>query len=698
VSFLCAPLCALCLCGAVAVVATASARGPLAARPASVLLITVDTLRADALGTYGNARAATPVMDRLAAAGVRFDFAHAHNVVTLPSHANILSGRHPIEHGVRDNAGFRFPRTAETLATLLKARGYRTGAFVSAFPLASRFGLARGFDVYDDAFVDRRTRPAFLEQERPATETVALARRWLDAAGRTPSFCWVHVYEPHAPYEPPEPFASRFRDDPYAGEVAAADAALAPLLEPILSAGTRGATLVVLTADHGESRGEHGEATHGIFAYEATLRVPLVVYAPGLLAPRAVASSARHVDILPTVLDALGFSTPAGVSGKSLLAAAGGRTVPSETTYFEALSGSLNRGWAPVFGVIRDGWKYVDLPIPELYDLTADPREDHDLAAREPARLESMRARLAPFRAADGGPRPSAEDVDTRERLRSLGYTGAGGGKARYGPEDDPKRLIALDAILQDVAALHEKGDIPAALARCRELVARRPEMPLSLLYLAQLERETGQLAAAAESLRKALALHPNDATTAALLGSVLTEDGRAREAVALLEPYAGREPADVEVLSVNALALARVGRTADALARLQTAEEADPGNAMVLVHEGTVHLMAHDEGKAGAAFEAALARNPGLARAHASLGAMAADAGRVDEAVDRWKRAIALDPREREKPLALGTLLWRRGRRGEARVYLQLFLDAAEPRADAAAIERVRGLLADTR
>src|SRR5262249_9542482 len=204
--------------------------------------------------------------------------------------------------------------------------------------------------------------------------------------GAAPAFGWAHVSEPHAPYDPPEPFAEHSRDDPSAGEVAAADAALAPLLEPILSEGERGRTLVVLTADHGESRGEHGEATHGIFAYEATLRVPLVLYAPRLVAPRTVASPARHVDLLPTILGALGLGVPPGLPGKSLLDAAEGRAAASEATYFEALSGSLNRGWAPVFGAIQGGWKYVDLPIPELYDLGADPREEHDLASREPAR------------------------------------------------------------------------------------------------------------------------------------------------------------------------------------------------------------------------------------------------------------------------------------------------------------------------
>src|SRR5687768_13232376 len=210
-------------------------------------------------------------MDRLAAAGVRFDDAHAHNVLTLPTHANLLAGRYPFEHGVRDNAGFRFPAATPTLATLLKERGYATGAFVSAFPLDSRFGLDRGFDVYEDSFVDASPRPTFLEQERPGTETVALAARWLDSQGVRPYFCWVHLYEPHAPYRPPEPFASLFRTAPYQGEVAASDEALGPLLEPLLARGREGRTLVVLTADHGEALGDHGEQTHGIFAYEATL-------------------------------------------------------------------------------------------------------------------------------------------------------------------------------------------------------------------------------------------------------------------------------------------------------------------------------------------------------------------------------------------------------------------------------------------
>src|SRR5256885_7112859 len=392
-----------------------------------VLLITIDTLRADAVGAYGNRRASTPTIDRLAGAGIRFADAHAHTVTTLASHANILSGRYPADHGVHDNSGFLFPDTIETLGTLLKARGYRTGAFVSAYPLDSRFGLARGFDVYDDSFVDAQPRPAFLEQERPGVETRALARQWIESRRPgQPFFCWVHLYEPHFPYAPPEPFAARFLSDAYLGEVAAADAALAPLLDPVLATAHRRPPLLGLTAAHGESLGEHGETTHGIFAYEATLRVPLIVFQPELFSARVVREPARHVDILPTILDALSIAAPDSLPGRSLLPLVSGRSadaVGADTSaypiYFESLSGSLNRGWAPLRGVIRDHFKYIDLPIPELYDLDRDANEQHNIATSAPERVGRMRPLLEAVRASAPRAERRPETADARERLRT---------------------------------------------------------------------------------------------------------------------------------------------------------------------------------------------------------------------------------------------------------------------------------------
>jgi arylsulfatase A-like enzyme/Flp pilus assembly protein TadD len=642
-----------------------------------VLLITVDTLRADALGAYGNPRASTPWVDRLAAEGVRFNRAYAHNVVTLPSHSNILSGRYPFEHGVRDNAGFRFPGTVDTLATRLKALGYRTGAFVSAFPLSSRFGLARGFDVYDDRFLTGAGRD-HSDEERRGPATVEAARRWL-AAGAGPAFLWVHLYDPHYPYEPPDPFASRFPDDPYAGEVAATDAALQPLLKPLLEAGKSGRTVVVLTADHGESRGEHGEKTHGIFAYEGPLRVPLVVYCPRLLSPGRVDSPVRHVDVLPTILAAVAAPRAEGLPGRSLLdVPAATETPPS---YFEALSGMMSRRWAPLYGVLRGNLKYIDVPLPELYDLAADGTETRNLAATRPQELESLQALLARVRAGDAGPAPQKETAETRERLRALGYLAAGDSappKDRYTEDDDPKRLIALDAEMQEIDARRMAGDLVGALRQCEGVVTRRPGMPLALVQLSLLQRDSGRLGDALLTARKALALAPEDAQMASTLGSHLNDAGRFREAADLLEPYAERAEPSLDVLLTRGAALAETGRTDEALATLRRALELAPTSARILVDIGNVHLQSRQYVPAREAFESALALSSGLARAHNGLGVLAAETGHLDEAVERWKTASELDPRDWDTLYNLGRALRRLGRAEEARPFVERFARGA--------------------
>jgi len=661
-----------------------------------VLLITVDTLRADAVGAYGNHRGATPVIDRLAAAGVRFGAAHAHNVVTLASHANILSGKYPMDHGIRDNAGFRFPQNIETLATILKAHGYRTGAFVSAFPLASRFGLNRGFDVYDDSFVDTQMRPVFLEQERAGPETVAHAMQWLGGAGH-PYFCWIHLYEPHFPYNPPEPFKSRFRDSPYLGDVATADAALAPLVDPIVAQRRNGRTLIVVTADHGESLGEHEEATHGIFAYESTLHVPLIVYEPARFSARVVSAPAGHVDLLPTILDALSIRVPGDLRGRSLLSVLDGGPPPSaDVTYFEALSGSLNRGWAPLSGVIRNRLKFVDLPVPELYDLDADPGERHNLAESQRDRLAEMRAALSSFAAGNHENPRRGETSEARERLRSLGYitTAANPASTAYTAADDPKHLIRLDAMLHDVARLYLAGDLPAALARCRDLVSQRPTMVVSLMELAHLERANGSMPKAIDALRGAVAVNPEEPQAVSLLVAYLTQAGRPREAVEVVTPYLARPDADVQILVSGALALTSAGRHADALSALMKARSQEPGNAMLLVETGTVLLGSGDRDRARQEFDAALRLNPNVARAHTSLAVMAAEDGRHDQAIAHWRQAIALDPGELDHLLSFAEYLVRRGRSADARPYLDLVLSSASPDQDARIVERARGLL----
>lgn len=642
-----------------------------------VLLVTVDTLRADAVGAYGGG-AATPWIDRLAASGILFKNAHAHNVVTLPSHSNILSGYLPFEHGVRDNAGFRFPRGLDTLATRLSARGYRTGAFVSAFTLESRFGLDRGFDVYDDQFAEGAAATAFVLPERAGAETAAAARAWLAAGDGRPSFAWVHLYDPHAPYRPPEPFASRFPGNPYLGDVAAADDALGPLLAPLL-VGEGRETLVVLTADHGESLGEHGEKTHGVFAYESTLHVPLVLFAPGMK-PRAVDAAVGHVDIVPTVLEALGAAVPESLPGRSLLRLAKGAEDAPRATYFEALSGLTNRGWAPLHGVVRGASKLIDLPLPELYALDDDPAELRNLVASRPDVREPLEALLARFTARDPGVRRGAETAETRERLASLGYlvSAAPLPTRRFTAADDPKRLIELDAMLETVIARHRAGNLEGALALCEEVVRRRPDMPAALVQLALLNRRLGRGGAASAALQRAVALNPADESVAGLLGDYLNEDGHAAEALALLEPYAAREDPALDVLVALGIANARLGRNAAAAAAFERARAADPSNAMVLVQLATARLLAGARAEATAELEEALRLDPRLALAHHSLGLVAAQEGRYDEAARRWRAALALDPDAHDALLQLGMLLTRQGRAAEARPYLEAFARTA--------------------
>ncbi len=661
----------------------------------SILLVSIDTLRADALGCYGNARAQTPWIDRLAREGARFTQAHAHNVVSLPSHANLLSGRYPLEHGVRDNSGFRFPADTPTLATLLRERGLRTGAFVSGFPLDSRFGLARGFEVYDDRIAGGERQPGFVMPERPGPRTVANALRWRAELGGKPSFTFVHLYEPHFPYAPPEPFASRFADAPYQGEVAAADKALEPLLQPLLQAGRGARTLVVLTSDHGEALGDHGEATHGVFAYESTLRVPLVLWAPGLLPARVIDVPVGHVDVLPTILDLLGLPAPAGLSGRSLrplLTGAGSEARPS---YFEALSASLNRGWAPLRGIREGALKYVELPVPELYDLATDPGETRNLASGRGSDLDRLAAHLRRLREGERSISRTAESADTVERLHALGYaSGASERKRRYGEQDDPKNLVQLDAMISRMIGLHNAGRLDQALEVGRELVRRRPDMELGHLHLAYLERAHGDLDAAIASLGRALALRPTDPEAVSLLGVYLTEAGRARQAVEVLRPFATGPEADLDVLTAYGMALASLGRGREAERVFEGARVEHPTNATVLVNLGTVLLMEGEVVRARQAFEAALDIDPEAARAHNSLGVIAAKEGRKEEAIARWKRAVALNGEDYQTLFNLGSVLWAQGRREEARPYLEAYLRVAPPALEGRDMARVRALL----
>jgi Flp pilus assembly protein TadD len=689
-------LVATAMIGAALIVARGRSVGELRREPGlDVLLITIDTLRADALGCYGNAEAATPWIDRLAAAGVRFEHAHAQNVVTLPSHANILSGRYPVDHGVHDNSGFRFPQGTDSLASLLRSAGYATGAFVSAFPLDSRFGLDRGFDAYDDQLGDPEARTAFLMPERPGARTVERAMAWRQAHAGQRTFTWLHLYEPHFPYSPPEPYRSRYAKSPYHGEVAYADSLLAPLLEPLLAAGSAGRTLIVLTADHGEGLGEHGEKTHGIFAYESTLRVPLVLFAPRLFGgthDRRPGAARRHP------ADAARRAGNDAARGARRPQPAAARRRADAGCGIELLRGPVvlrQPRLGPLRGFARGRYKLIELPLPELYDLEADPHETRNLAASEPRIFESLREPLAQLRAGERGTAARQESAETRERLRSLGYASAATAqRTRYTEADDPKRLIELDAEIQDVVTLYQAGRLDEALVRVRAVLEKRPEMPLALEHLGFLLREKGDLQGAIDSLRRALALAPEDPDPAALLGAYLNEAGRGKEAAELLSVFAERDDPDLDVLMARGAALVQFGRIDEALASFERALSIDGSNAVAKANVGIAYLTVRDYPRARAALKASLALDPDVSLAHNALGVIAAETGHPDEAIEHWKRAVELNPKEWDTLFNLGKLLRQRGREAEARSYIEQFVRAAPPAQYAADIRRLRASL----
>ena len=657
-----------------------------AARGRDVVLVTIDTLRADAPGYAGDTRVATPQLDRIAREGRVFTRAHAQNVVTLPSHVDILTGLYPFQHGVRDNDGFRLDPKIPTLATFLKGRGYATAAFIGAFPLDARFGLAKDFDVYDQHYPEGVGPYDFVMSERPASEVVAAALRWWNAPHASPRFLWVHLYDCHAPYRPPPPFDRQYAADPYLGEVAGVDAALAPLFDD-LRAG-KAPPLLVVTGDHGESLGEHGELTHGLFAYEATLHVPLLVWSPGAVPPGADARLARHIDIVPTVLEAVGAGMPAGLPGTSLLGPAPG---PKETSYFEALSASLNRGWAPLRGEVGGGAKYVDLPIPELYALDADPGEKRNLFAPDDARVRTLKNAIPRDAGAVAARSVSSEE---RARLQSLGYiTGSAAPKERYGPEDDPKNLVALDQTIHELVDLYQRGRIDEAIRRAAALVKARPAMRTGYDFLAFLQAQAGSDAAAIATLEAADRKGLVDDALRARWGLLCAESGRAAEALRVLAPLsASRDP---DALNATGIALATAGRVKEAIAKFEEAAAADPRSGQAYQNIGITRLQAGETPAALDAFARALAVNDRLPRAWNAQGVALMRAGRPADAIQSWKKAVALDRNQFDALFNIALVAHGTGDDADARGALEEFVARAPAARYGADIARARQLLA---
>jgi len=651
----------------------------------NLVLITIDTLRADHVGAYGANGVETPTLDRLAARGVRFDQVLTSVPLTGPSHATILTGQYPPTHGVRGNVVFNLRAGTPTLASMLKTQGYRTAAFVGAYPVAAAFGFGQGFDTFDEEFHESSAgEPG---GERRANEVADAAIKWLqDPTGaQRPFFMWLHVYDPHAPYEPPSPYRERFAGRPYDGEIAFADAQIGRVLETLRTSGHDGDTVVVALADHGEGLGDHQELTHAVLIYQSTLRVPLVIAGPGVPSGRTVTARVATVDVVPTVLSLLGVPIDKSLLGRDLRPLMAGEVSAGEAYYAESLYGRLNCHWATLRGWVKDDWKLIAGAEPELYNLAEDPGETQNLATTESDRVKRMSAELqsAVRNLARGGAdsaRSTTITPEQEQRLRSLGYVAGSGGS---GELDDPRlpnprthielydRLQAavaasgaeLPQAFEAVSAItrldpgnpfafgtlasmaYRFGNLPdaaRAFARTLELDSDRPGVRQNY---GKLLRELGRLSDSERELRIAVEqTTDDDSRTRINLIETLVAGGKTGEAETLLTAILAREPKNPEALGAKARLLAAEGRIAEALPFFEAATAtSDPEPVIELAQ---AFLSAGEVAKARAAAARAVAMRPGHPWAMAVLGTALIREGQQAAGLEYLQKAMAAGPR----------------------------------------------------
>jgi choline-sulfatase len=620
---------------------TAQRRGP------DLILITLDTVRADRIGTYGYKAAATPNLDRLASEGVRFDDATAHAPLTAPSHASILTGLYPSRLGVRDNAAAPLPDSAMTLAETLRDAGFRTGAFVGAFVLDRAYGFSQGFETFDADF--GRFESGLKQQaQRSARAVVERAIHWLE---QTPAsqrvFLWVHLYDPHTPYAPPPQYLRRFARSPYDGEIAYVDTWLGRLFEALRTTDRYDGSVVSVIADHGESLGEHGEDEHGFFIYDAVLRIPWILKLPAAKSPVVVREQTRAVDLVPTVLDLLGVRAPEELDGESLVPVIEGKaraTVPA--SYAESLYPRLHFGWSELRAV-RDGeWKFIDAPRPELYALRADWREQRNIAPERERLVAGLRAELARIRRNEVDAPGVQPDAETLERLRSLGYVGLTAPATGRG--EDPKDHVddfrvfrrSIDAAIDHLRARRPK----AAIAALKSALAINPKAFDLHLFLGDAYLQAGDTESALGEYAAAAVLYPNAAAPHLSSARALLTAGRADAALKKVEDAARVEPLSHEVPLARGLVYRAKGDLTRAQAELTRAVELNGRDPRARAPLADVSLRNGDLKTAKEQFEVLKEMEYQPARSEFGLGRVAELEGRKADAIRHYSAALKLD------------------------------------------------------
>ncbi|MEE8524218.1 MAG: sulfatase-like hydrolase/transferase [Thermoanaerobaculia bacterium] len=671
-----------------------------------VVLVTIDTLRADHVGAYGG-DVATPHLDRLAADGALAVHATAHVPLTRPSHLSLFSGLLPPETGVRDNVSPVAIPDVPLLAEVFGQAGFETAAFVSAAVVSAASGLDRGFDVYSDDFAGDPSDPRFLNSaQNPGDMTVGQALAWLEkrvAAGTpSPLFVWIHLYDPHEPYEPPEPYASRYPARPYAGEVAWSDDLVGRLVDALSRFGLADETLLAVTSDHGEGLGDHDELLHGFFVYESTLRVPLIVRGPGIAPGTRLENLVGLVDLYPTLLDLAGVDLPDGaeISGRSFAAALrGAPEAAAVPVYAESLVPRLRFGWSEL-RVVRDGpWKLIQAPRPELYDLAVDPGEQRNLLESQPTgehrrKFRELRSVLDSViaRERSASDEPAAEiDPELRDKLRALGYLGGTEPASTTSPGADPKDKVeefrlANALMRQGLSQLHDKS-FEGSAESFRDLLGRGIESAEIHLYLGQSLLGRGRSSGEAQDFRQA-AVHFIEATkrTSGLVEAWLgaaearVQLGEAPGALETLRDAQALLPREARLRREEARLLRLMKKPGEARRALVAAIEIEPRDAFL--HAGLSEVLRElgDLDGAVASLRRAVEIEPAGASYWTALGMMLGGTGELEEAERAFRTASKLDPSDHRAAYNLGLALVRLGRGGEARPFFERCLEL-EPR-----------------
>ncbi len=578
----------------------------------SVVLVTIDTLRADHVGAYGADFARTPTLDALAAEGVLFETAITATPLTLPSHATLFTGQDAPQHGVRHNGTFRLAEEATTLAERFQAAGWSTGAFIGAVVLKARFGLAQGFDVYDDDVQGKKSAPGGFV-ERTAGEVVDAATAWLDRT-EGPFFLWLHVYDPHMDHRAPEPFASQFPDRPYDAEIAYTDAQMGRLVEHLRARGRLDDTLVVMTSDHGESLGEHGERTHSTALYDSVLKIPLILRGPGLPAGRVVPGVVRLKDVAPTILGQAGLPALEASDGVDLTprfrAEAPGEPL---TAYSETLATLLDHGWAPLHSIRTDEWLYVRSPRPELYAVEEDPRQLDNLVDSAPERAQPHQERLdAEVETTLAGEQQSTTlelDATTRDQLHALGYavTEAPVQETGIDPKDGRKYL----PILHRAMAAYEAGNSELAEKLFLKVAEKLPGSARTHSQLASIYYHDGRPKRALRHVELAISLDPRMAMNHAVRAEILLGMGRRADAREAYREAITLDPA-APWSKVGAMWEALEDEKPEVAARFaREALDDDPGNTGVFLRVASLWAEHGVYEEAARVLEEALVANP---------------------------------------------------------------------------------------